>query len=96
MWTQELNHSLHTMTRGPFLAGAATGAVATLLITNPAVQRSLMQAAARVVQTVRAGTAEMRERFHDAEAEVQAAAHPVTPADGTPAGDSPADPAPTA
>ncbi len=58
------------LTSGNFLAGLAVGAVATFVLTNPAVQRAIFRTAAKSADLVRSGVAEARERFHDAEAEI--------------------------
>lgn len=61
----------HTVTSGNFLAGFGAGAVVTLLATNPAVQQALFRAVARTSHMIASGFAEAKERFHDAQAEIQ-------------------------
>ena len=56
---------------GNFLAGLAVGGLATLLLTNPGVQRALFRSVAKTANVIGAGVAEAKERFHDAEAEIQ-------------------------
>ena len=62
---------LRTMTSGTFLVGLAVGALATYVFTNKAVQNALFRSAAKTVNVVKGGMAEAKERFHDAEAEVE-------------------------
>lgn len=53
-----------------FLGGLAVGSVVTLVLANPDVQRALFRGVARVALVARSGLEEIKERFHDAEAEV--------------------------
>ncbi len=62
---------MRTMTSNHFLAGLAVGAIATLVLTNPTIQRALFRTAAKTTSMLKAGMAEAQERFHDAEAEVE-------------------------
>lgn len=55
---------------GHFLGGLAVGSVLTLVLSNQDVQRALFRGVARVATVARSGMEEMKERFHDAEAEV--------------------------
>jgi hypothetical protein len=57
-----------------FLRGLLIGAAATYLLTNEEVQRTLIKGAVQVWQTVEGGIEEAKERFRDAEAELQASA----------------------
>lgn len=59
------------LTSGRFLSGFGVGAVVTLLVTNPAIQRAVFKTVARTAGRITSGLAEAKERFHDAEAEVQ-------------------------
>lgn len=56
-----------------FLTGALLGGFAAFLLTNPAVQRMAINAAAHLWLSLRGGIEETKERFHDAEAEIRAA-----------------------
>ncbi|MFO1128223.1 MAG: hypothetical protein U1E66_07335 [Rhodospirillales bacterium] len=62
---------VHTLARGNFLTGFGVGAVVTLVVTNPSVQRALFTTLARTSNMITAGFAEAKERFHDAQAEIQ-------------------------
>ena len=62
---------LRFMANGNFLTGLVVGGLATLVLTQPTVQRALFRSAAKAANLVSAGLAEAKERFHDAEAEVQ-------------------------
>jgi hypothetical protein len=53
-----------------FLGGLAVGAVVTLVLGNRDVQQALFRGIARVATAARSGVEEVKERFHDAEAEV--------------------------
>ena len=64
------NPLFRTMTSGNFLTGVGVGALVTLLVTNPSVQRALFKTVARTSGMITSGLAEAKERFHDAEAEV--------------------------
>lgn len=61
----------HTLRNGHFLGGMAVGAAVVAVLSNEAVQRSLFRGLARVAAAARAGAEEVKERFHDAEAEVR-------------------------
>lgn len=56
-----------------FLKGMLIGAAAAYLLTNESVQRSAIKGAVRVWSALQGGLAEVKERFHDAEAELRAA-----------------------
>ena len=62
---------MRSMTSGNFLAGLAIGVMATYVFTSPAVQKALFRTAAKTTSMVKGGMAEAKERFHDAEAEVE-------------------------
>ncbi len=62
---------VEAVARGNFLTGFGVGAVVTLLVTNPAVQRALFTTIARTSNMISSGFAEAKERFHDAQAEIQ-------------------------
>lgn len=56
-----------------FMKGILIGAAATYLLTNDAVQRSAIKGVVQVWGMIQGGLEEVKERFHDAEAEIQAA-----------------------
>ena len=62
---------LRYVANGNFLTGLVVGGLATLVLTQPGVQRALFRSAAKAASLISAGVAEAKERFHDAEAEVQ-------------------------
>ncbi len=53
-----------------FARGVMVGAATTYFLTNPQVQKAAMATAVRVWDAVQGGFSELRERFHDAEAEI--------------------------
>lgn len=53
-----------------FLKGLLIGAAATYLVTNESVQRTLIKGAVRTWSMLQGGVEEIKERFHDAEAEL--------------------------
>ncbi len=55
-----------------FLKGLAIGAAAAYLLTNEQVQTSAIKGAVKAWSLLQGGLAELKERFHDAEAELQA------------------------
>lgn len=57
-----------------FVKGLLIGAAATYLLTNEGVQRTLIKGVVQVWSTLQGGIEEAKERFHDAEAELQHAA----------------------
>lgn len=57
-----------------FMRGLLIGAAAAYLLTNEDVQRTVIKGAVKVWSTVQGGIEEAKERFRDAEAELQAAA----------------------
>ncbi len=60
-----------TLTNGHFLGGLAAGAAIALVLSNEGVQRAIFRGIARIAAGARAGVEEVKERFHDAEAEVR-------------------------
>lgn len=56
-----------------FLKGLLIGAAAAYLITNESVQRSAIKGVVKAWSLVQGGAEELKERFHDAEAEIRAA-----------------------
>jgi hypothetical protein len=62
---------MRSITGSNFLTGLAVGAVTALVVTNPNVQRAFFRSAVKTAGLVTAGVAEVKERFHDAEAEVR-------------------------
>ena len=57
-----------------FLKGLLIGAAAAYLLSNESVQRTAIKGAVRAWGMVQGGMEELKERFHDAEAEVRAEA----------------------
>lgn len=64
------NPLMQTLGNRSFLTGLGVGAVVTLLVCNPGVQRALFRTVARTTNALTSGLAEAKERFHDAQAEV--------------------------
>ncbi|WP_242469303.1 YtxH domain-containing protein [Rhabdochromatium marinum] len=64
--------SLLNFTNDRFIKGALIGAAAAYLLTNESVQRTLIKSAVRTWSLVQTGVEEVKERFHDAEAEIHA------------------------
>ena len=56
-----------------FLKGAAFGALAAYLLSNPEVQQAAIKGAVKAWSLLQGGVEEMKERFRDAEAELHAA-----------------------
>jgi len=56
-----------------FLKGLLIGAAAAYLLTNESVQRSAIKGVVKVWSMLQGGVEEIKERFHDAEAEIRAA-----------------------
>lgn len=56
-----------------FVRGLLIGAAAAYLLTNEDVQRTVIKSAVKVWSSVQGGIEEAKERFRDAEAEIQAA-----------------------
>lgn len=61
------------LTNERFLKGVLIGAAATYLLTNESVQRTAIKGAVKLWGLVQGGVEEIKERFHDAEAELHAA-----------------------
>jgi hypothetical protein len=59
-----------------FMRGLLIGAAAAYLLTNEDVQRTVIKGAVKVWSTLQGGIEEAKERFRDAEAELQAAEQP--------------------
>lgn len=57
-----------------FLKGLLIGAAAAYLLTNETVQRTAIKGAVKAWSLLQGGVEELKERFHDAEAEVRAEA----------------------
>ncbi|MCP5277761.1 MAG: hypothetical protein H6935_05280 [Thiobacillus sp.] len=55
-----------------FLKGLLIGAAAAYLLTNENVQRTAIKGAVKAWSLLQGGVEEMKERFHDAEAEIRA------------------------
>ncbi len=65
-----VNPIMHKLGNHTFLTGLGVGAVVTLLVSNPGVQRAVFRTVARTTNAITSGLAEAKERFHDAQAEV--------------------------
>lgn len=63
-----------SLTSSRFLKGLVIGGAAAYLLTNDQVQRAVIKGTVKVWTLVQGGVAELKERFHDAEAEIRAAA----------------------
>lgn len=63
--------SLLSFTNDRFIKGALIGAAAAYVLTNESVQRTLIKSAVRAWSLVQSSVEEVKERFHDAEAEIQ-------------------------
>ncbi|WP_145108830.1 hypothetical protein [Cereibacter sediminicola] len=61
-----------SMLNGRFVAGLLVGGAITYVLSNEAVQRSVMRGAMQLWMGLQGGLQETRERFRDAEAEVRA------------------------
>lgn len=64
-------------TNDRFLKGVLIGAAAAYVLTNESVQRSAIKGAIKVWSMLQGGVEEIKERFHDAEAEIRAAESPT-------------------
>ncbi len=63
--------TLAALTNSRFLTGTLVGGLVTLLVTNEAVQRGAISAAAHLWLTMKGGLEEAKERFRDAESEIK-------------------------
>jgi hypothetical protein len=66
--------SLLSFTNDRFLKGLLIGAAAAYLLTNESVQRTAIKGAVKAWSLMQGGVEELKERFHDAEAEIRAEA----------------------
>ncbi|MBF0341390.1 MAG: hypothetical protein HQL95_10580 [Magnetococcales bacterium] len=66
------HHQAETPASGRLIKGALIGAAAAYLLTNEAVQRSAIRSLVKVWDLARGGVEELKERFQDAHAELQA------------------------
>lgn len=64
--------------------GLVVGAAAAYLLTNETAQRTILRTAVQVWTKLQGGFEEIKERLHDAEAEVAAASEPPAPAPAAP------------
>jgi hypothetical protein len=71
---QQQSTSLLGFGNDRFMKGLLIGAAATYLLTNESVQRTLIKGVVQVWSTLQGGIEEVKERFHDAEAEIHHAA----------------------
>ncbi|MBF0340554.1 MAG: YtxH domain-containing protein [Magnetococcales bacterium] len=65
-------HHAETPSGGRLIKGALIGAAAAYLLTNESVQRSTIRSLVKVWNLARGGVEELKERFQDAHAELQA------------------------
>lgn len=72
-YAQQQESSFFNFTSDRFLKGLLIGAAATYLITNESVQKATIKSVVKVWSMLQGGVEEIKERFHDAEAEIQAA-----------------------
>jgi hypothetical protein len=70
--TQEPSSLLGTFDTQKFLIGAAIGAVGVYLLTNEKAQKALFKSVAKGALMFSAGLEEMKERYEDAQAELEA------------------------
>ncbi|NVK18484.1 MAG: hypothetical protein HWE30_07320 [Methylocystaceae bacterium] len=70
--TTGLIKSTSLLTRAPFIYGLVAGAAAAYILTNKSVQGTIFRTAAGAMNAVKGGLEEAKERFNDAEAEIQA------------------------
>ncbi len=68
----QYQQSSSLLPRDRFLKGLLIGAAATYLLTNESVQRSVIKGTVKAWSLLQGGVEELKERFHDAEAEVRA------------------------
>lgn len=68
-YAQQQNNSLFN---DRFLKGLLVGAAAAYLLTNETVQRTAIKGAVKAWSLLQGGIEELKERFHDAEAEIRA------------------------
>jgi len=66
--------STNLVTKTPFVYGLVVGAAAAYILTNKNVQSTIFRTAAGAITAVKGGLEEAKERFNDAEAEIQAEA----------------------
>jgi hypothetical protein len=71
---KQQNSSLLGFANDRFLKGLLIGAAAAYLLTNENVQRTAIKGAVKVWSLLQGGVEEIKERFHDAEAEIRAEA----------------------
>jgi hypothetical protein len=71
---QQQSSSLFGFANDRFLKGLVIGAAAAYLLTNESVQRTAIKGAVKVWSLLQGGVEELKERFHDAEAEIRAEA----------------------
>lgn len=71
---QQQSSSLLGFSNDRFLKGLLIGAAAAYLLTNENVQRTAIKGAVKAWSLLQGGVEELKERFHDAEAEIRAEA----------------------
>ncbi|PSM51464.1 hypothetical protein CBLAS_1364 [Campylobacter blaseri] len=74
--TMEQNNLLQNImpnfNSGNFLQGVLIGAVASYILTNENAQQAIFKSVVRMGKLLQAGTEELKERFEDAKAEIEA------------------------
>ncbi len=69
---QNQNNPLGGFNNGDFVKGALIGAAVTFLLTNKGAQESIMKAASKGTELFQAGMEELKERYEDARAQMEA------------------------
>lgn len=72
-YPQQQSSSLLGFTNDRFIKGLLIGAAAAYILSNESVQRTAIKGAVKAWSLVQGGLEEVKERFHDAEAELHAA-----------------------
>lgn len=67
-----VNQNQSIFTNGDFVKGALIGAAVTYLLTNKNAQQTIMKAASKGTEMFQAGMEEIKERFEDAKAQMEA------------------------
>lgn len=66
------NNTNNLINNGDFIKGALIGAAVTFLLTNKGAQDSIMKAATKGTELFQAGMEELKERYEDARAQMEA------------------------
>jgi hypothetical protein len=73
--SQQTNTTQSTFSNGDFIKGALLGAAVTYLLTNKNAQETIMKAFGKGSELFSAGIEELKERYEDAKAQMQAQQH---------------------